>query len=271
MQLKFINGRRAFSLVELLVVIAVIAVLIGLLLPAVAKARRAAQQTAVLAQLHQIGIAMASYQTDFQGRLPTNLSDEDQDGRAFGGFELLAYIYKLPARLFINAATDDTAFTATTPEGWPCFADLDGVPITMGTPQRIDPANIGRVRFHCSFAYDHERKRSGPVNQSRVYVGDRADYGASRSFSANWGRSPGKAGMCLLWTDQHAEFVTAKALRDQHDPNLYHHNQYFDDSGQYPGEGGAEVVSGVAVTPTTLDTHLRFFSEGEDDVLLPNP
>jgi len=50
---------------------------------------------------------------------------------------------------------------------------------------------------------------------------------------------------------------------DQSDPNLYHHNEF-------GGEGAGETREGVSVTHDTLDTHLRFFSEDEDDVLLPN-
>ena len=84
---------------------------------------------------------------------------------------------------------------------------------------------------------------------------------------ANWDGE----GMCLLWTDQHAEYVKSKAIQDQADPNIYHHNQYLDDNGVYPGEGGAEVVDGVRVTRDTRDSHLRVFSEEEDDALLPNP
>lgn len=57
------SGTRAFSLVELLTVIAIVGVLAALLLPALVAAREAARRTTCIGKLNQLGLAVLHYET----------------------------------------------------------------------------------------------------------------------------------------------------------------------------------------------------------------
>lgn len=64
--------RKAFTLVELLVVIGIIAVLISILLPALTLARRAANTIVCSSNLRQISLAMQTYAQTFNGAILGN-------------------------------------------------------------------------------------------------------------------------------------------------------------------------------------------------------
>jgi len=66
--------RRAFTLVELLVCIAILAVLAGILLPVFLTAKRKALEAQCIQGMRQIGVAVDLYKDDNDARLPERLS-----------------------------------------------------------------------------------------------------------------------------------------------------------------------------------------------------
>ncbi|MGC9261150.1 MAG: type II secretion system protein [Phycisphaerae bacterium] len=93
--------KNGFTLIELLVVISIIAVLIALLLPALAKARQLAVRIQGASNMRQIGIALHEYVNDYRGQYPLactanfNFGDANLGSGANQNFEPLAGLESL--------------------------------------------------------------------------------------------------------------------------------------------------------------------------------
>ena len=68
-----LRKKKGFTLVELLVVMAVIVILAGFLLPALGKAREQGRRTSCMNNLKQIGLAIALYRLDYNDAFPPDL------------------------------------------------------------------------------------------------------------------------------------------------------------------------------------------------------
>lgn len=68
--------RRAFTLVELLVVIGIIAILIGMLLPTLSKAQESARKAVCLSNMRQLSDYLKLYSVQFQDRIPIGFMDQ---------------------------------------------------------------------------------------------------------------------------------------------------------------------------------------------------
>src|SRR5262249_20229366 len=82
------DQRRGFSLVELLVVFAVIGVLVALLLPAIQAARESAKHAVCCSNLRQIGVGIYGYHDSFKVLPPT----EAQIGGSSGTYVTMYFL-----------------------------------------------------------------------------------------------------------------------------------------------------------------------------------
>ena len=133
----FIDGRAAFTLVELLVVIGIIAILIGILLPTIARARESARRASCLSNLRQVSMAMRFYAHDNRDQVPLGYrSGNKQFNSMIYAFDeaklvLFGWLYaggymKTPQVFFCPSENEPRSMFATADNPWP--PGLDGDP-----------------------------------------------------------------------------------------------------------------------------------------------
>jgi prepilin-type N-terminal cleavage/methylation domain-containing protein len=166
-----IAQRRGFTLIELVVVIAIIAVLIGLLVPAVQKVREAANRIKCGNNLHQLGLAAHQYHDDHHHLPPgvgyTPLAESGVWGHHF--FHLLPYLEQ--DNLYGRAFGPVALATGPVTIYWPGNNDVYSQPVpTFVCPSdpSVGPGGVVRVNGiswgAASYASNSQVNAGGPGN-----------------------------------------------------------------------------------------------------------
>ncbi len=154
------QARRAFTLVELLVVITIIGILMGLLLPAVQAAREAARRAQCSNNMKQMGLAIANFENVHKA-LPTGGEGSDLSNPTIGGqtkfsrhslfVHLLPYIER--ADLYVQADLSksyrDTTVNTTGVSNASIFARDISTYLCPSNPylSSKDPAGFGNLDY----------------------------------------------------------------------------------------------------------------------------
>lgn len=203
------SSRRAFTLVELLVVIGIIALLVAILLPALQKAREQAKTVQCASNMRQIGMAITMYVGEHKGKwIPGHEYDEsgnmgplcvaftNPDLCAWTFFDLLwfkGYVKHEPRKPFMNHPTDTTVRAGVWDTHFPSL-ERGVYACPNETPKEVGTATPWDVQFHYGINFeaaptrnaagnpDHRRAVASPTDAPPPYAYYRVQYSIPATY-----------------------------------------------------------------------------------------
>lgn len=145
------NRIRAFTLIELLIVVAIIAILAAIAVPNFLEAQVRSKVSRVKSDMRSVGVAIEAYRID-QNRYPPDYDDARPDVGNHPQFS--GYVGRL------KVLTTPVAFMTTLPEDVFAEAALSRNAL-QATPYEEPPGSGNRVR---PYTFDYAKKDTQPIN-----------------------------------------------------------------------------------------------------------
>ncbi|BDI34326.1 hypothetical protein CCAX7_63770 [Capsulimonas corticalis] len=203
--------RQAFTLIELLIVLAIMSILAGIILPVVARAREAGRRTQCLSNLRQISLAAQVYSQDYDDKFPFGGDPGDLDTN---GWDFTPYMDVISE---MDPIQEVLAPYTSSPQVWRCPSDTGytAYPSLIGNPMPLLASPTAFDKFGDSYGYDTYLALQ-QLSLSTVTSVDSAGaaHGASEIFlfedsvgSWHGGRLLGAARYNIVFVDGHAVSV----------------------------------------------------------------
>lgn len=156
-----VNKRNGFTLVELLVVIGIIALLISILMPALARARGEAQMVACTARIRQLAMASIMYANENKGYLPP-VSSSGIPGAAYATTTIVWPVWG--SNGYITQYLTDR----------PLKNSMQGIGEMFTCPSQVDNSQFSPTGLCWSYRY--HRQLGGDDSQRETQIGTTTSY-----------------------------------------------------------------------------------------------
>lgn len=228
------NNKYSFTLIELMVVIAIIGILASLLFPTLGRARKTARDMACVNHLQQIGVAASQYTHDNDRiQLIRNAKGQTYAGwqtllKDYMGISSSDYqdyqgqgVYKCPANILTYSNKWENGGLAYSPQFGGSVTPTQYFEVK--TAAILDPSN----RVMAGDGYGG--------NDGRPWIDNQLFFPSNRGYE-NYPQFMGtlhKNGINALWADGHVQRKTKAALSAGKDGNTYYYYQVNDGAKRY--------------------------------------